>query len=155
MAVTQRAVADRGGAAIGVADWAHGSAIRRSGRRLESVAGAGNRGLPAILAVRRRMLRKRRVKRAAGSSRGCTQDEHNWVAAGCGLDALRLGWARRVTTNEWVQPGRAAPKVGTCEVPMVPDKGRIGSDGDNLPPDAFWLAGRDRSRPVSKKAGKT
>ena len=125
MAVTQKAVTDRGGAAIGAADCAHGSAIRRSGRRLESVAGAGSERPPAVLAVRRRMLRKRYVQMAAGSSRGCTQDEHNWVAAGCGLDALRLGWARRVTTNEGFSPEGLLPRSAPVRYRGCPIRGEL------------------------------
>lgn len=86
-------VTAHGGGAVGNADATHESVLYPSAGRLDSVAGAGSKMPPAVLAVRRRKLRKRNVLTAAGSSRGCPQGEHSWLAARRDLYTFRLGWA--------------------------------------------------------------
>ena len=154
--MTQRAVTNRGGAAIG-------AAIARTSR-LYAEAGDAWRASPMqeaggclmYLAVDvPHVLRHGRLGRlpeAAGVARKTSTI--GWPQAATWTPCGEVGGDESQPTIGF-SPQGPTHKVGTCTVPMVPDEGRIGSDGDNLPPDAFWLAGRDRSRPVSKKAGKT
>ena len=91
--------------------YARGRFVAEARDAWQKIACAGSWGPPALLAVRLRMLRKRHVLAAAGSSRGCP---HKASIVGWPRNAastLSAGWARRVTTNKWFQPKGAYSRM--------------------------------------------
>lgn len=84
---------------------------------------------PAVLAVRRRMLRKREGLTADGSNRGLPAERAQWVEWPPDTACTPCGWVGRDASRPTIDFSPKGPthKVGTCTVPMVPDKGQIGA----------------------------